>query len=274
MNAVAVVSIGILVGVYLVLLGFSLQVRRWAGQDARYSLLFLLVTGLLSQGYQSLSLFQRFLVFCYIGVPILTDLLIRRGDSLLLWFWAIWLWIPVEFRIGFRTGLEHSSTIALGTMCILWLMAVRREEWTGMLRLPRIEEIKWAILGLLGFALFAIPFGFLTEFLRWEPRYLSPLQALWIYLLTAFPEVVLYRGILFGQLRRWMDWRLALLLSSLLFGISHFNDRPYWGGSYFLLSIVAGGLYGWIFHITNNLHSSALFHWGVDFLWMRLFGRT
>ncbi|MHA2609921.1 MAG: CPBP family intramembrane glutamic endopeptidase [bacterium JZ-2024 1] len=257
---------------YLFLMLFPGKIHEWTKKIPHPNLWFWLLLSLLWQGVGVFPLYDRIWAVVYFGFPLLSGLF-ADNLAILLWIWGFWLWFFAEFRFFFSSSVEHFSAVACAAMTMLWLLAVQRTEWQKLLRFPEKEALRLAFLLLVPFSLFALPFGFLTGFLRWAPRLPTLPQTLWIYLLVAFPEEALYRGILFSQLKKIMDWKKSLLLTSVLFGISHFNDRPYWGFSYFILASVAGFVYGYLFHRTENLHACALNHWAVDFLWMALFGR-
>ncbi|MFN4182008.1 MAG: CPBP family intramembrane glutamic endopeptidase [bacterium] len=265
-------SRALLVTMYLLLMGIPDKIRQMTKKIPQPSLWFWVLLSLLWQGVGDFPVYDRLWAVVYFGFPLFSGLF---GDNLeiLLWVWGFWLWFFAEFRFFFSSPVEHFSAVACATMVMLWLMAVQREEWQKLLKFPEKKGLLLALGLLVLFSLFALPFGFFTGFLRWAPQVPTLPQSLWIYLLVAFPEETLYRGILFSRLCRLMPWKWALIISSLLFGISHFNDRPYWGVSYFTLATVAGMAYAYIFHRTGNLHACALNHWAVDFLWITLFGR-
>lgn len=109
-------------------------------------------------------------------------------------------------------------------------------------------------------------------------------------------EEVLFRGALFGALRRAWDWRAALAASSLLFALVHFFQKPppppaihWWtglavlgqmfGGWTELRSLVpglinlglAGLILGWAYQRTGTLYFSIGLHAGWIF-WLKTYG--
>lgn len=107
-------------------------------------------------------------------------------------------------------------------------------------------------------------------------------------------EEVLFRGILFGALRRVLDWRAALALSSLIYAASHFLSRARvaapieWHSGVLALSSMlrafaevrelfpglltlglAGGLLGLVCLRSGSLHGAIGLHAGWVF-WIKL----
>lgn len=113
---------------------------------------------------------------------------------------------------------------------------------------------------------------------------------------VALLEEILFRGGIFGGLRRAMDWRVALGLSSLIFGILHFLKSEPWNGAvtwhsgleqlplmacgftnwqkvipgFFNLTLV-GALLALAYQRTGNLWFSIGLHGGWVF-WLKFYG--
>lgn len=69
-----------------------------------------------------------------------------------------------------------------------------------------------------------LPEGALSEYARYvEKITLGSLfiQLLYVVIAGPFAEELLFRGLVYGRLRRGMHWRMALLLASALFGLIH-----------------------------------------------------
>ena len=71
---------------------------------------------------------------------------------------------------------------------------------------------------------------------------------IWVGLLPGLSEELLFRGVMIPALG--YDW-LALIFSSVLFGVLHFNDRESW--HYIAWAIVIGFLLGYSAYVTDNL---------------------
>lgn len=67
-------------------------------------------------------------------------------------------------------------------------------------------------------------------------------------------EELLFRGVILGQLLLWLDRRQAILLSSVLFGILHFNVVQ------FLYAAVMGYLLGLLYEKTRHIWATWIAH--------------
>jgi membrane protease YdiL (CAAX protease family) len=83
-------------------------------------------------------------------------------------------------------------------------------------------------------------------------------------------EEVLFRGVIQPGLTRWMPAGLALLATSLLFGLVHFASR-----SYAVMASIMGLYLGILFQLTGNLLAPVVAHATYDFvalLWVSRIG--
>jgi uncharacterized protein len=123
----------------------------------------------------------------------------------------------------------------------------------------------------------AIPLGISLRFISFAPqwdRWGSFLGlSIAILVFTAWPEELLFRGILQNLLARTSKSELAgWWTSSVLFGFSHITNNgqfPNW--RYVILATVAGLFYGYTWRRTNSIFASALVHASVDVTWHFLF---
>ncbi|WP_353070290.1 CPBP family intramembrane metalloprotease [Tunturibacter empetritectus] len=138
----------------------------------------------------------------------------------------------------------------------------------------RIRLRDFAI-GLREWALFtpiAIALGLSLSFLHFHPHWprLSQLAGtyLFTFLFIAVPEELFFRGWLQNLLERRLGRTQALLLTSALFGLSHFNKRAlHFNWRYVLLAAIAGIFYGRAWRQDRRVGASALTHTTVDTLW-------
>jgi hypothetical protein len=130
----------------------------------------------------------------------------------------------------------------------------------------------WTI-GLREFLFFApivIGLGFAIGFLTWNPHATVLSFAvgwLLIFLFTAIPEELYFRGLIQNGLQNMLGSRPALLLTSVLFGLSHFNKGAAFNWRYVLLATIAGVFYGRAWKDRNRLFCSAITHATVDAVW-------
>jgi len=117
----------------------------------------------------------------------------------------------------------------------------------------------------------ALPIGFATHFIVWNPRVAVPdviLRPIVVYLVTAVPEEFLFRGLIQNLLTRWLGIPLGLAIGSVIFGLSHLPDPRY-----AVLATIAGVAYGWVYLRTGKVTASAITHALVDAVWVILLHR-
>ncbi|HWZ96456.1 MAG TPA: CPBP family intramembrane glutamic endopeptidase [Candidatus Dormibacteraeota bacterium] len=170
---------------------------------------------------------------------------------------------------------------------ILTVLMAANLAIAGFLLLRRIKGVGYSIgwgsgwtfsilASLLAFACIAIPLGVKLHFIvfdiRWQQWKTLPGMAIAILLFTAWPEELLFRGLLQNCLTRatkndWAGW----LSASILFGFSHITNNGFPNWRYVILASIAGFFYGWTWRRTNSIFASALVHAAVDLLWHFLF---
>jgi len=133
---------------------------------------------------------------------------------------------------------------------------------------------------LLHFGLLAaivIPLGSALHFIRFDPAQAHwkslPSDAFLIFLLTGWPEELLFRGLLQNSLSRTFSNETGgWVAASVVFGLAHINNNgvfPNW--RYAILATIAGIFYGRTWRKTNSIFTSAIVHALVDTTWHLLF---
>lgn len=195
---------------------------------------------------------------------------------LALWFPIEFGWLPnVDAQLAGDIALPLSmmTAIPLGLLCFLVLRPLPGIGFT--FRLTRSDG-RYILLALAAYTLIGLPLGILTGFL--VPG-LAPFRpgewlAAWLlgYLFTALPEELLFRGIIQNQLQLGLGkWLPALLVASVIFGLSHLNNattgfpEPNW--MYAAMATLAGLAYGWTWHKSGKITASAVVHATVNFIW-------
>jgi hypothetical protein len=122
------------------------------------------------------------------------------------------------------------------------------------------------------FAPIAIALGFGLRFLHLHLTLSNPLAfaAGWLFtfFFVAMPEELFFRGLMLNMLERRMTSKRALILSSLLFGLAHFNKRAaYFNWRYVIIAAVAGIFYGRAWLAERRLIASSITHAAVDTVW-------
>ena len=100
------------------------------------------------------------------------------------------------------------------------------------------------------------------------PRISEALIALLLtFFLIAIPEELFFRGFLQNLLEPRMGRIGSLTLSSVVFGLTHFNKPGPFNWRYVLLATIAGIFYGRAWRDRRRILSSATTHTLVDVLW-------
>ena len=167
-------------------------------------------------------------------------------------------------------GYDASRLVGLVAGLYFFLVA-RPLEGVGYRWMLTTRDAATAVLVFLGYAAIALPIGFATHFIGWNPRAAAPsllLQPLIIYLVTAVPEEFLFRGLIQNLLSRWIGIPLGLVLGSVIFGLSHLPDPRY-----AVLATIAGAAYGYVYLRTGKVTAAAITHALVDAVWVILLHR-
>jgi membrane protease YdiL (CAAX protease family) len=92
-----------------------------------------------------------------------------------------------------------------------------------------------------------------------------------IFFFTAVPEELFFRAWVQNLLERRVGRRAALVIASVVFGLSHFNKRlsagTHFNWQYVLLATIAGIFYGRAWRENRHVPASAITHTSVDWLW-------
>ncbi len=122
------------------------------------------------------------------------------------------------------------------------------------------------------FAPIAIILGLALRFLHIHRTLSNPLAfaAGWLFtfFFVAMPEELFFRGLMLNMLERRMSSKRALIVTSLLFGLAHFNKRTaYFNWRYVIIAAVAGIFYGRAWLAKRRLIASSVTHATVDTVW-------
>jgi len=189
------------------------------------------------------------------------------------WGWSLshWLWPYPDGRLAYIFTVLLCVNVALA--CFLLL---RRVNGVGY-------SIGWGhhwsffiLASFIVFGCIAIPLGHAIHFIQFEPQWSQlkslPLLSLGILFFTAWPEELLFRGLLQNMLARACNSDLAgWWTASILFGFSHITNMGFPNWRYVILASIAGFFYGWTWRKTGSIFASALVHSAVDITWHLLF---
>ena len=182
----------------------------------------------------------------------------------------------VEFRLFDRAwpiaGLTGLAKLLFLDAALYGYLVIRPLDGIGFDWRARLSDV---ITGLREFTFYtpvALLLGFLLAFLHFRATWSSPgaFAAGWIFTLffIAMPEELFFRGLMLNMLERKIGARRALLATSAIFGLAHFNKRaPLFNWRYVILAAIAGFFYGraWLAH--RRLMASSITHATVDTVW-------
>jgi membrane protease YdiL (CAAX protease family) len=168
-------------------------------------------------------------------------------------------------------GLGSLPKIYLADVALYIYLVVRRIEGMGYSLVPRLEAF---LVGLREWAYFlpiALSLGFALHFISFFPRHPSIghilLALVVVFFLTAIPEEIFFRGILQNLLEGRYGQRTALIIASVLFGLSHFHKGASFNWRYVILAAIAGIFYGRAWRARHQLLASSTSHTLVDVVW-------
>jgi hypothetical protein len=221
------------------------------------------------------------------ALPALLILLTTREQKSRLNFYfasaVLFMWYSIEFStvpdvdlpVG-ASGLVGYLHLALLVLLLYIVTLSQRLPDVGFTFSLNRRDWREVLINFALFAVIAIPVGLITQFIRPSTQLPEPLfiigQGLFIFLLIALPEEILFRGVIHRYLERVLRWAQlpTLILSSVIFGASHLNNPPN-VGYYFILASIAGFFYGRTFLRTGKVVPAAIVHLLVDWMWSVLF---
>jgi uncharacterized protein len=91
---------------------------------------------------------------------------------------------------------------------------------------------------------------------------------IYIFIFVAVPEELFFRAWVQNLLERRLGRGTALVITAVLFGLSHFNKRSaHFSWRYVVLASVAGIFYGRAWRKQRRVPASAITHACVDAIW-------
>jgi CAAX protease family protein len=176
------------------------------------------------------------------------------------------------FDVAWPAGLRGLNNLLLVDAGLYGFLTIRRLDGTGFDFHLRLSDWKTGLRELLFFAPVVLVLGLALGFLH--PRgNLPPLgKAIlsWagIFVFVAVLEELFFRAWVQNLLERRVGRHAALLIASVLFGLSHFNKRSaHFNWRYVLLATLAGIFYGRAWRENRRVPASAITHTCVDWLW-------
>jgi membrane protease YdiL (CAAX protease family) len=198
----------------------------------------------------------------------------QRGDwrdALLL----LMLGLAVDLRWFDRawpSGLRALNELFLVDAGLYGFLAIRQLSGTGFDFHLRWNDWKTGLRELVFFTPIVLGLGLALGFIH--PHRNLPgignavLRWVGIFFFTAVPEELFFRAWVQNLLERRVGRRVALVMASVLFGLSHFNKRSaHFNWRYVLLAAVAGIFYGRAWREHRRVPASTITHASVDWLW-------
>jgi len=177
------------------------------------------------------------------------------------WFEGAW-----PRRIVFMNKLLLLDAGLYGYQCVRGLSGVGfdlRLKWNDW----KIALREWAF-----YTPIAVVLGLALGFLHWHGHvdrpWMLPLAWLFTFFFIALPEEIYFRGWMQNLLERRIGRGASLVVTALIFGLSHFNKRAaFFNWRYVLLAAIAGIFYGRAWRAERRVGASAITHTTVDTLW-------
>ena len=179
------------------------------------------------------------------------------------------------FDMAWPSGLRGLGNLLLLDAGLYGFHGIRRLSGTGFDFPFRGSDWKTGLRELVLFAPLVIALGLALGFIHPHKNIPPVGQALvsWIgiFVFVAVLEELFFRAWVQNLLERRIGRHAALLIASILFGLSHFNKRnvgsAHFNWRYVLLATIAGIFYGRAWREQRRVPASAITHTSVDWLW-------
>ena len=176
------------------------------------------------------------------------------------------------FDGAWPSGLQALNKLLLVDMGLYGFLAIRQLSGVGFNFCFRWSDWKTGFRELIFFTPLVLTLGLALGFIH--PHANRPqvgtavLRWALIFLFTALPEELFFRGWVQNLLERRVGRRKALAIASVLFGLSHFNKRAaHFNWRYVLLAAIAGIFYGRAWREHRRVAASTITHATVDWIW-------
>jgi uncharacterized protein len=179
------------------------------------------------------------------------------------------------FVSAWPAGLAPLNELLLVDIGLYGFLAVRQLNGTRFNFCLKWSDWKTGLRELLYFApavlLLGMALGFIHPHANAPPLWKAALTWIGIFLFTAVPEELFFRAWVQNLLERRIGRRAALIVASIIFGLSHFNKRNpigrHFNLPYVILATIAGIFYGRAWRENRRVPASTITHATVDWLW-------
>jgi membrane protease YdiL (CAAX protease family) len=176
------------------------------------------------------------------------------------------------FDRAWPSGLRALNELLLVDAGLYGFLAIRQLSGTGFDFHLKWSDWKTGLRELIFFTPLVLVLGLALGFIH--PHRNLPgigsalLRWVAIFFFTAVPEELFFRAWVQNLLERRVGRRAALVIASVLFGLSHFNKRSaHFNWRYVLLATIAGIFYGRAWSEQRRVAASTITHASVDWLW-------
>jgi uncharacterized protein len=198
----------------------------------------------------------------------------QRGD----WrdaFILLTLGLAVDLRWfdgAWPAGLRALNELLLVDAGLYGFLAIRRLSGSGYDFHLRWNDWKTGLRELVFFAPIVLVLGLVLGFIHPHRNLpgIGNTVLRWgaIFVFTAVPEELFFRAWVQNLLERRVGRRAALVIASIVFGLSHFNKRSaHFNWRYVLLATIAGIFYGRAWRENRRVPASTITHASVDWIW-------
>jgi membrane protease YdiL (CAAX protease family) len=219
----------------------------------------------------------------YLALPVAIAWLLMQGaaaDPTQRGNWHDWIILLVLglavdlhwFDRAWPNGLRALNELFLVDAGLYGFLAIRQLSGTGFDFCFKWSDWKTGLRELVYFTPIVLGLGLALGFIH--PHRNLPgigsalLRWVGIFFFTAVPEELFFRAWVQNLLERRVGRRAALLIASVLFGLSHFNKRAaHFNWRYVLLATVAGIFYGRAWRERRRAPASTITHASVDWVW-------
>jgi membrane protease YdiL (CAAX protease family) len=182
--------------------------------------------------------------------------------------------LAVDLRLFERAwpdGLTSLGKLLLVDAALYGFVVIRQLDGTGFDFHFRWSDWKTGLRELAYFSPLVLAGGLALSFLHphGNPLRFSMIPTwIYIFIFVAVPEELFFRAWVQNLLERRVGRRSALVITAVLFGLSHFNKRSaHFNWRYVVLATVAGIFYGRAWRKQRRVPASAITHASVDAIW-------
>lgn len=187
---------------------------------------------------------------------------------------ALAIVVAVYFTKSFHdlwSPVPAFAKLFLADVCLYAFLLARKLEGAGYDLSPSLNDWWVGVREWCFYLPFALIIGGFTGFIHFHrsvPLLSAALGAAVVtFLFIAIPEELFFRGILQNLLETRLGRNRALVLASILFGLSHFNHGSAFNWRYVILASIAGIFYGRAWRTQRRIFAAVLTHTAVDVVW-------